>query len=38
MPVGGMRHIDEPIFIKACKHIKKHKLKIVFKINRFEGL
>ncbi len=33
-----MSLIDEPIFTKACKHIKKHKLNMVFMINKFEGL
>ena len=38
IPVGGIKLIDEPILTKACKHNKKHKLKIVLEINRFEGL
>ena len=38
IPVGGINFMEEPIFINACKHIKKHKLNIVFEINRFDGL
>ena len=33
-----MSLIEEPIFTNACIHIKKHKLKIVLEINKFEGL
>ena len=33
-----MSFIEEPIFTNACKHINKHKLKIVLEINKFEGL
>ena len=29
--------MDEAIFTNACKHIKKHKLNIVFEINKFDG-
>ena len=38
MPVGGISFIEEPIFTNACKHINKHRLKIVLDINKFEGL
>ena len=38
IPVGGISFIEEPIFTNACKHIKKHKLKIVLEINKFEGV
>ena len=30
--------MEEPIFTNACRHIKKHKLNIVFEINKFDGL
>ena len=30
--------MEEPIFINACRHIKKHKLNIVFETNKLDGL
>ena len=30
--------MEELIFTNACIHIKKHRLKIVLEINKFEGL
>ena len=33
-----MSFIDEPMLTKACKHIKKHRLNIVFITNKFDGL
>ena len=36
--MGGIKLIDEPIFIKAWIQRMKHKQKVVFSIKRFEGL
>jgi len=38
IPVGVIRSIAEPMLIKACMHIKKHRLKTVLDKNKFEKL